>query len=270
MADAPEKPHRRWYRLTPEHCVVALLALEGLLWLSERFRWFAFNQHKGWTVLICLATVGAAFVLMFLWFLSALIFRWRFQFSIRSLFVLTVVVAIPSAWLATEMKAARKQRETVEEIERAGGQAAYDDGQNYPCDVSLTYIVPPCPLPSQILPLSPHIIPPAQPVLPPPALIMLLPPVPFIFLVPPLTLVPLSRQSRPSCEGCWETRMFVSVREVEFPDSEAGDAEIETLKGLTRLQDLRLNNTKVSDAGLKHLKGLGQLQLAIPLQHQGR
>ena len=144
MADAPEKPHRRWYRLTPEHCVVALLALEGLLWLSERFRWFAFNQHKGWTVLICLATVGAAFVLMFLWFLSALIFRWRFQFSIRSLFVLTVVVAIPSAWLATEMKAARKQRETVEEIERAGGQAAYDDGQNYPCDVSLTYIVPPC------------------------------------------------------------------------------------------------------------------------------
>ena len=29
-----------------------LLAVEGFLLLSAWFRWFAFNQHKGWTVLI--------------------------------------------------------------------------------------------------------------------------------------------------------------------------------------------------------------------------
>ena len=51
--------------------------------------WFPFNQHKGWTVLIAIATVGAALLLMFLWFLAALLFRLRFQFSILSLLVLT-------------------------------------------------------------------------------------------------------------------------------------------------------------------------------------
>jgi hypothetical protein len=28
----------RWYRLTPDRLILGLLAVEGLLWLSERFR----------------------------------------------------------------------------------------------------------------------------------------------------------------------------------------------------------------------------------------
>ena len=119
MTDARERP--RWLHFTPDRVVVALLALEGFLWLSERFRWFAFNEHKGWTVLICLATVGMAFLLMFLWFLAALVFRRRFQFSILSLLVLTVVVAIPCSWLATEMKQARKEREAGRKFRRPAG-----------------------------------------------------------------------------------------------------------------------------------------------------
>ena len=51
----------------------------------------------------------------------ALIFRWRFQFSIRSLLVLVVAVAVPCSWLAVEMKAAREQATTVEEIVVLGG-----------------------------------------------------------------------------------------------------------------------------------------------------
>ena len=35
---------------------------------------------------------------------GGLIFRWRFQFSIRSLLVLTVAVAVPCSWLAVEVK----------------------------------------------------------------------------------------------------------------------------------------------------------------------
>ena len=65
-------------------------------------------------------------LLMFFWFLLSLIFGWRFQFSIRSLLLLAVVVAIPCSWLAVEMKRARKQREAVEEIEKAGGTVSYD------------------------------------------------------------------------------------------------------------------------------------------------
>ena len=49
-----------------------LLAVEGLLWLSERFHWFAFNQHKGYAVLIAVAGVAVFLLLMRLWFLAGL------------------------------------------------------------------------------------------------------------------------------------------------------------------------------------------------------
>ena len=71
-----------------------------------------------------LASVGAALLLMFLWFLAALVFRWRFQFSILSLLVLVVVVAVPCSWLATEMKAGE---------EAAGGGGSDSEGRRAGC-----------------------------------------------------------------------------------------------------------------------------------------
>ena len=100
---------------------MVLLAAEGVLWLSERFRWFAFNQHKGYTVLIAVASVGGSLLLMLFWFLFALVFRWRFQFSILFLLVLTLVVALPFSWLATEMKAAREQGRRWRRLRRTVG-----------------------------------------------------------------------------------------------------------------------------------------------------
>jgi hypothetical protein len=97
------KPKLRWYRLTPDRFVIGLLAVECLLWLSERFHWFAFNEKKGWTVLIAVAAVGATILLVLLWLVASLLFRWRFQFGIRSLLIFTVVVAIPCSWLAVTM-----------------------------------------------------------------------------------------------------------------------------------------------------------------------
>ncbi len=125
MADAPQ-PKGRWYRLTPDRCVLGLLVLEGFLLLSEQFRWFSFNQRKGWTVLIALAAVGLTLLLMFLWFLAALLFRLRFQYNLRSLLVLVVVVAIPCSWLATARKWARRQQEAVAALRTAGGAVTYD------------------------------------------------------------------------------------------------------------------------------------------------
>ena len=46
---------RRWFHPSPiSLCSVRVLVI-GLLWLSERFQWFGFNCHKGWTVLIAVA-----------------------------------------------------------------------------------------------------------------------------------------------------------------------------------------------------------------------
>ena len=54
------EPKRRWFRLSPDRFVISLLLVICLLWLSERFQWFGFNHHKGWTVLIAVAAVGVA------------------------------------------------------------------------------------------------------------------------------------------------------------------------------------------------------------------
>ena len=113
-------PTRRFYP-TPAWLIFGLLVVEGLLWLSERYRWFWFNEKKGWTVLIAVAVVGVAMLVMLAWFFASLLFRWRFQFSIRSLLVLVVAVALPCSWLAVEMKKAEKQRSAAEEIARFKG-----------------------------------------------------------------------------------------------------------------------------------------------------
>jgi hypothetical protein len=86
---------RRRFRPTPAWLIVGSLVVEGLLWLSERYTWFWFNEKKGWTVLIAVAAVGVAMLVMLLWFIASLVCRWRFQFSIRSLLVLVLAVAIP-------------------------------------------------------------------------------------------------------------------------------------------------------------------------------
>ncbi len=119
-------PHRRPYYPTPSWLVLGSLAVTGLLFLSERWRWFAFNEHKGWTVLMAVAGVGVVLLLMLLWWGIALIFRLRFQFSLRSLLVLVFAVALPFSWLGMEMKEARRQSEIVNSLTELGMSVTYD------------------------------------------------------------------------------------------------------------------------------------------------
>lgn len=109
-----------WYSLPPGLLPVVSLALSGILLLSKD--WFP----KGWAVLIAIASVVAAIALMLFGHLLALLFRRRFQFSMRSLFVLTIAVAVPFSWLAVEMKGAKNQRKTVESLRKLGCKVCYD------------------------------------------------------------------------------------------------------------------------------------------------
>ena len=127
-------PSFRWFCPTPGRFVLVLLVVEVLLWLSERFRWLPW--HKGYAVLTVVAFVAAALVGMLLCFVVALVFRRRFQFSIRSLLVLVVVVAVPCSWMVVEVKKAKEQQEAVEAIRGLGGNLYYD----YDFDRSGTWI----------------------------------------------------------------------------------------------------------------------------------
>ena len=220
------QPNPRWFLPTPGRLLWLLLAVEGFLWLSERFHWFAFNEHKGWTVLIAVASVGVFLLLMLLWFLAALVFRWRFQFSILSLFVLTVAVALPFSWLATEMKAAREQREAVGKL---GGQVAFDY-QMYPSD---TTSKPPEPAWLRGL-LGDD-----------------------LFVNVTQVLLP---HSEIGDAGLERLKVLTQLKELWLDGTQVTDAGLKHLEGLTRLRCLTLDNTQVTDAGLKHLHGLTQLQ----------
>ena len=122
---AVPKPSFRWLCPTPGRCLAALLLVEALLWLSERLGWPAW--HKGYAVLIAVAGVGGAMLVMFLWLFVTLVFRLRFQFTTRSLLVLTAAVALLCGWIMSEIRRAIAQRDLVVAFSAAGGGGCYDD-----------------------------------------------------------------------------------------------------------------------------------------------
>jgi hypothetical protein len=106
-AHSERKP--RWFRLTPERLFLMPLIAAAPLWLSERYRWFSFNELKGIAVFIALAAFGVIMLGFALWYLIALARRRRFQFGIRALVILTVTVAVLFSWLAAEINRARQE-----------------------------------------------------------------------------------------------------------------------------------------------------------------
>ncbi len=214
----PTRP--RWFHLTPDRLILALLVIEGLLWLSERLGWLPW--HKGYAVLTAVAAGGVALLLMFVWFAFALLFCWRFQFSLRSLLVLVMVVAIPCSWLATEMKAARRQKETVKGIAVAHDWETDADGD---------------PLPN------------AQPADP-----MLLREVfgnEFFDEVVAASIRDDAQMER--VKGL--SRLLAIMSETQVTD-----AGLQHLEGLSQLRVLNLVNSKIADEGLQHLERLSQLK----------
>ena len=228
-------PTRRSFRPTPSWLIFGLLVVEGLLWLSERYRWFWFNEKKGWTVLIVVALVGGAFLATLLWFTIALLFRWRFQFSIRSLLVLTVAVAIPCSWFALEMKEARNQHEVVVEIEKScgfkGGGVWYD----YQFDTALGFS-------TNSNPQSPV----------PPWLRKLLGNDFFSHVCYVSTHI--------TDVGLAHVAGLARLQRLDIIDSnQVTDAGLAHLAGLPHLQSLLLDHTAITEAGLAHLAATTQL-----------
>jgi hypothetical protein len=125
MPDTPA-PKRRWYRITPERLVLVLFAFEALVLVAEWRCWWPSYGGKGWNALIGVAGVGVVILLLSGWLVASVAFRRQFQYSLRSLLLLVVAVAIPFSWLATEMQRAARQRDFVASLAPTGGSADYD------------------------------------------------------------------------------------------------------------------------------------------------
>ena len=228
------KPTRRFHP-TPGWLVFALLVVEGLFWLSERFSWFGFNSHKGWTVLIAVAVVGGAMLVMLLWFIASLLIRWQFQFSIRSLLVLVVAVAVPFSWLAVERMEAAKQGNLVEWVRKSSGSVQYD----YEFDASNNFLRNASPsAPSWLFELLGT---------------------DFFANIATVSL----HDSEISDVDLELLARLNRLRALYLERTNVTDVGLEKLKGLTELQELWLADTQVTGVGLEHLKGLTQLHRLV-------
>jgi internalin A len=109
-ASTTSEPRRRWWRITPDRVLVGLLALECLLWLWDHGHWYPFAGCKGGAVLLTVGILCTSVLLLMLWFAVALLFRCRFQFTVRSLLLLTTAIAVVAGWLAAQIRAAHQQQ----------------------------------------------------------------------------------------------------------------------------------------------------------------
>ncbi len=238
---------RRWFYPTPGWLVLVSLATTGFMYLSERFQWFAFNHYKGWTVLIGVASVVAVLVVMLLWWVLALLFRLRFQFSIRSLLVLVVAVAVPCSWLAVEMKKARQQSEAVDGIRKlVGGSVSYD--------TEFEALI-------AIINRKPRSNPPPTEA----AWLRNLLGIDFFHAVEVVTVQPHSGLGdvKDVDAGLENLKHFTGLQLLALDDPRITDAGLKNLKGLTALQNLQISGTRITDAGLETIQHLTGLQVLL-------
>ncbi|MGO9114084.1 MAG: hypothetical protein ACLP9L_33125 [Thermoguttaceae bacterium] len=110
----------------------ALLAFEMFLLLAEQCRWLGLVKDSGGrelevvTLFTGWAAVVVASLVAFLWLIVRFGFRRRFQYSLRSLLLLTLLVSIGMSWIATTMQRAKRQREVARAIEKLGGRVWWD------------------------------------------------------------------------------------------------------------------------------------------------
>ena len=204
---------------------------------------------------------------MFLWLVIALVFRWRFQFSIRSLLILMLAVAIACSWMTVEMKAARKQNSAVEALRTLQIQRLYYVEMAVGYDYELDAAGDPLPNP--------------QP--PGPRWLRSLLGDGFLEEVVSLNLEYrriTDAELEETLKGMTQLR-FLNLRIRGLTDQEVNhlnlsrlnqlqtllvdytqitDATLEHLKGLSQLQELWLDGTKITDTGLQSLKGLKRLK----------
>jgi len=222
--------------------------------LSERFQWFAFNEHKGWSILIAIGVVGVAVVVMLVWLAVTLLLRRRFQFSFRSLLVFVVTVSMLLGWFAMEMQKAGKQREAVEAIVGMGRHVYYDfqiDEAGF--EITGAQSTAPVWLRkslgddffSDVVAADLYGTTDAG--------------LEHVKALTGLEVLYLG-DTQVTDVGLEHLRELTGLRYLRLRGTKVTDAGLEDLKGLTSLQRLSLSNTRVTDAGLQHLKGLTSLQ----------
>jgi hypothetical protein len=179
--------------------------------------------------------------------------RWC-QFSLRTLLIFTVTIAVGAGWLGKRIEQKRKDRETVEAIVKLGGTVAYDYqtddlraeprgpswlrdvlGENFFSEVDGVWLRNATDVDAGVAHLK------------------------------GLTQLRVLNlwNTKASDVTLLHLKELPELQELNLDGTNVTDTGLLNLKGLTQLQGLSLARTNVSDTGLASLKGLTQLRLLI-------
>jgi len=150
----------------------------------------------------------------------------RFQYRLKTLFVLVVVVAVPCCWLTWTMEAKRRERANVAAIKELGG------------------VCMDCENPQDYEP-------------PGPAWLRSLLGDDFFANVVRVNLF----DSRDTDAAMTHVKDLTSLTILFLPRSQISDEGLSNVQGLSALRQLYLEGTQVSDNGLKHLEKLTRLEV---------
>jgi hypothetical protein len=153
--------------------------------------------------------------------------RW-FQFSLRMLLVLVLIVSVPLGWLDVKRRQARDRRQTLAAIKKLGGIGDYD------CHVDAS----------------------GKPIHHGPAWLRKL------YGDDLFDTVSMLRLWGPQTtdDALIHVRALPELQRLDLRETAITDAGMAHLQGLTQLQWLPLEGTQVTDAGLVHLRGLTRLR----------
>jgi Leucine-rich repeat (LRR) protein len=163
--------------------------------------------------------------------------RW-YQWRLRSLFLLTLLVAIGMSWLTVTIQGQRRQKAAAEEITKAGGWAKSeptwlgkllrDDSLVRVTEVNLFWAST---TDAELVYLQ------------------------GLSQLQELWL----NSNRVTDAGLVHLQGLRQLKHLSLNNSKVTDAGLVYLQGLTKLQNLVLEQTPITDAGLVHLHGLSQL-----------
>jgi hypothetical protein len=221
------KPTPRRLCPTPAWLVYGATAATGVLFASERWRWFSFNEHKGCTVLLAVSVVGLVLILVIAWTLLAIVFRQRMQFGLRTLLVFVTLCALVSSWVAVRIQQARRQAAAIAAMREGNvfGHVDYD-----------------------VVRLEPSWL-------------------RCLFGDDFFSNVISIERDRDSAQSDQTTDILLDnlkdlplLQNLGLNSASITDAKLERIEKLSQLRTLDLRCTRVTDAGLEHLRGLTQLQ----------
>ena len=152
------------------------------------------------------------------------------QFSLRALLVFVLLVSVGMSWFAVKLERARRQKEAVEAIEKAGGEVGYDYD------------------------LARFENPSAEPFVP--EWVRAICVDDFFYDV---VWVHVYFECFGDDEAIY-LKGLTDVTRLEVIDTEITDAGLKHLEGLSSLTHLDLSQNEITDAGLEHLEGLSNLE----------